>query len=180
MNIVLQEPWTVERFLAWEDAQEGKHEFDGVRIVPMTGGSRRHQRIVMNLLMALEERLDLNAFDVVQEMRISFDGKVRYPDVSVCSGRIQDETRTLHDAIAVFEVLSDETAAVDKTEKRSDYASLPGVKYYVMVEQNRIAATVLEFFEGHWKETELTSRSISLPEIRVELPIAAIYRGLQV
>jgi hypothetical protein len=53
MNIVLREPWSVERFLAWEDMQEGKHEFDGSRIIEMTGGSRTHQRIILNLTRML-------------------------------------------------------------------------------------------------------------------------------
>jgi Uma2 family endonuclease len=50
MNIALREKWTIERFLAWEDQQEGRHEFDGVRITEATGGSRDHQRIVGNLV----------------------------------------------------------------------------------------------------------------------------------
>ena len=52
MSTALCEPWTVERFLAWEDRQEGRHEFDGADIVLMTGGSRAHQRIIYNLRRA--------------------------------------------------------------------------------------------------------------------------------
>jgi hypothetical protein len=70
MSTQLSEPWTVERFLAWEDEQEGRHEFDGTRVIPMTGGSRRHQRLVSRLLRLLEDSLDLERFDVVQEMRL--------------------------------------------------------------------------------------------------------------
>lgn len=55
MNVALRDPWTVERFLAWEDKQEGRHEFDGVRVITMTGGCRAHQRIVFNLLRLLED-----------------------------------------------------------------------------------------------------------------------------
>ena len=39
MDTVLDRPWTMERFLAWEDRQEGRHEFDGQQVIPMTGGS---------------------------------------------------------------------------------------------------------------------------------------------
>jgi Uma2 family endonuclease len=58
MNITLREPWTIDRFLAWEDKQEGRHEFDGSRIVEMTGGSRAHRRIISNLIRLLEDALD--------------------------------------------------------------------------------------------------------------------------
>ncbi len=49
MDTVLDRPWTTETFLAWEDQQEGKYEFDGQHIIPMTGGSLAHQDIVFNL-----------------------------------------------------------------------------------------------------------------------------------
>jgi len=52
MDTVLDRPWTTETFLAWEDRQEGKHEFDGRDLIPMTGGSIAHQRIVGNLWAA--------------------------------------------------------------------------------------------------------------------------------
>ena len=44
MSTPLRESWTVERFLAWEDKQEGRHEFDVATMIPMTGGSRNHQK----------------------------------------------------------------------------------------------------------------------------------------
>ncbi|MEA2745441.1 MAG: hypothetical protein QOG25_3812 [Acetobacteraceae bacterium] len=39
MDAVLDRPWTPETFLAWEDRQEGRYEFDGRRVIPMTSGS---------------------------------------------------------------------------------------------------------------------------------------------
>ena len=53
MNVALREPWTVERFLSREDAQEARDEFDGTRIIEMTGGSRAHHRIIFNLMRLL-------------------------------------------------------------------------------------------------------------------------------
>jgi len=38
MSAVLQ-PMTVDEFLAWEQRQEGRYEFDGFRPVAMTGGT---------------------------------------------------------------------------------------------------------------------------------------------
>jgi Uma2 family endonuclease len=179
MNIVLQEPWTVERFLAWEDKQEGKHEFDGVRIIPMTGGARAHQRMVVNLINALDERMERSAFDAVQEMRVSTGGQVRYPDVSACRGLIPDRTRTIDDAIVVFEILSEETAATDKNEKRNDYARLPSIRHYVLLEQTHKAASALDFIGGQWQEADIIGDSIALPGIDIALPLDAIYRDRQ-
>jgi len=79
----------------------------------MNGGSRAHQPIVGNLLRLLEDRLDEDRFDVIQEMRIDVGGKIRYPDISVVDAPIQGNDKTLHDAVVLFEVLSEETADTD-------------------------------------------------------------------
>ena len=183
MNIALREPWTVDRFLAWEDKQEGRHEFDGSWIVEMIGGSRAHQRIVFNLIRLLEDALDSDRFDAIPQMRLEVAGKVRYPDVAVVAGRIPDDVRTLRDAVVLFEVLSDDTAATDRLEKRAEYARLPGIRRYVLLEQDRMAATMLRLGEQGWVETEVTQGdagaggTLELPEIGVALPLDAIYRG---
>jgi len=150
MAIVLREPWTVERFLSWEDGQEGRHEFDGTRIVEMTGGSRAHQRIVHYLVRPPEDRLDPARFDAVAEMRI------------------------------VVEVLSADTAGTDRGEKRLDYARLPGLCRYILVEQDRAAVTILERTSDGWAESEIAGAAgaIALPEIGVELTLAEVYRGV--
>ncbi len=179
VNIVLREPWSVGRFLSWEDGQQGKHEFDGTRIVEMTGGSRAHQRIIFNIMRLLSERLDPAEFDAVQEMRVAVGGKVRYPDVAVCAGRIPDGVRTLRDAVVTFEILSDDTANTDREEKRIEYARLPGMRRYVLLEQCSMAATVLELVAGEWNETHVITGNIAFPEIGIELPLDEFYRGVR-
>jgi Uma2 family endonuclease len=179
MSTVLQQPWTVERFLAWEDRQEGRHEFDGTRIIAMTGGSRDHQRIVHNLLRLLEDRLDPEQFDAVAEMRLDVGGKVRYPDVLVSRGRIPGPARTLRDAVVAFEVLSADTATTDRETKRAEYAGVPGMRRYVLIEQLRRAATVLERSGDGWLETPVLAGLIPLPELGIDVPLADVYRGVR-
>jgi Uma2 family endonuclease len=178
MTVVLHEPWTVERFLLWEDAQEGRHEFDGTQVIALTGGSRNHQRIVGNLLRFLEDQLDPRRFDAMQEMRVNTGGQIRYPDLSVVAGRVPGTVKTLHDAVVLFEVLSDETAETDQGEKRADYARLPSLRRYVLLEQARMAATVLVRVGEKWMETQ-AGAILDLPELGVALPLASAYRGVQ-
>lgn len=178
MNVALQEPWTIDCFLAWEDKQEGRHEFDGVRILEVTGGSRAHQRIVSNLVRLLEDALDPARFDAVPEMRLEVGGRVRYPDVSVVAGRVPDSVRTLRDAVVLFEVASEDSAVVDRGDKRVEYAGLPGIRRYIILEQRRATATMLaQTIEG-WAETEATTE-LNLPELGVVLTLAAVYRGVR-
>lgn len=130
MDTGLDLPWTTETFLAWEDRQEGKYEFDGKDIVPRTGGSLAHQRLVRNVCGALERLLGDRPFAVAQEMRLRIGTRVRYPDVIVCAGPLDQTTRTLTGGIALFEVLSPDTETTDRVIKRQDYADVPSLRTY--------------------------------------------------
>ena len=68
---------TTQGFLAWEDRQEGKFEFN-----------------------LLAER----PFRVAHQMRLRIDSRVGYADVVVCAGPLDQSTRTVTDAIAIVEV----------------------------------------------------------------------------
>jgi len=83
MDTVLDRAWTTESFLAWEDKQEGKHEFDGRKVVPITGGSLAHQDIVFNLRTALARLLTGQPVRAAHEMRIRIGERIRYPDVVI-------------------------------------------------------------------------------------------------
>src|SRR5690348_16451085 len=106
MDTVLDRPWTTETFLAWEDRQEFKYEFDGRHVIAMTGGSIAHQDIVFNLRAVLARLLADQPFRVAHEMRLRAGTSIRYPDVVICAGPLDQTTRTLTDALAIFEVLS--------------------------------------------------------------------------
>ncbi|WP_428484423.1 Uma2 family endonuclease [Rhodopila sp.] len=144
MDAILAEAWTTDRFLAWEDKQEGKHGFDGRNVVPMTGGTVAHQRIVFNLCVVLAGVLGDRPLTALPEMRIRAGAGVRYPDVAVCATPLAQTTRTLIDAVALFEVLSDDTATTDRVVKPLNYAALPALRCYVLLEQTAVAATLFQ------------------------------------
>lgn len=178
MDTLLRAPWTVDEFLAWEDRQEGKHEFDGFDVIEMTGGSVAHQRIVFNLVFLLYRHLP-PVWGAVQEMRIRIGNRVRYPDVSVFPAPVAPATKTLSGCAAVFEVLSDDTAATDRSAKLAEYAEIPGIRCYVLLEQHRIGLTVHRRHDGGWSTETLAGGTLALPEIGVAVPVGEIYAGLQ-
>jgi Uma2 family endonuclease len=179
MDTILDRTWSAESFLAWEDQREGKHEFDGRQVIPMTGGSVAHQDIVFNLRVLLARLLAGSALRAVQEMRLRIGQKIRYPDVVVCHRAIDQVQRTLHDAVVIFEVLSDDTTATDRVEKLADYANVPSSQYYIMLEQSSRAAVVCKRSTGEaWTTTAVTEGAILLGELNLVLPLDGIYQGL--
>ena len=57
MNHALRKTLTTAEFLEWEDKQELRYEFDGARVVAMTGGTIAHAIIQRNLTLAIGARL---------------------------------------------------------------------------------------------------------------------------
>ena len=50
--------------------------------------------------------------------------------------------------MAIFEVLSDDTATTDRVEKLLEYATLPSLRCYVLLEQTAVAATLFHRESG--------------------------------
>jgi hypothetical protein len=53
MNLTVRKPMTLAEFLAWEERQAQRYEFDGSEPVAMAGGSLAHAAIQRNLALAL-------------------------------------------------------------------------------------------------------------------------------
>jgi Uma2 family endonuclease len=179
MDTVMDRPWTAETFLAWEDRQEGKHEFDGQNVIPMTGGSVAHQEIVFNLRVLLGRLLADLPFRALHEMRLQIGSRIRYPDVVVVAEPLEQTIRTLTDTAAIFEVLSDDTATTDRVEKLIDYAAVASLRAYVLLEQTAVAATLFQREPGGtWSASAHMAGALVVPGIDITLPLAEIYRGL--
>ena len=58
MNVALHKPMTLAQFLAWEERQELRYEFDGFEPVAMTGGTDAHEAIGNRLRALLLNRLE--------------------------------------------------------------------------------------------------------------------------
>jgi Uma2 family endonuclease len=98
---------------------------------------------------------------------------------ATASAAIPQTQRTLTDAVAVFEVLSDDTAATDRVEKLRDYAAIPSVQYYVMLEQASRGAVVCQRAAGStWTTRPVTEGGITLPDLGLTLPLDDIYQDL--
>ena len=57
MSSAIDQRMTLEQFVAWEEPQELRHEFDGWQPVAMTGGTDLHEAIGGTLRALLQDRL---------------------------------------------------------------------------------------------------------------------------
>jgi Uma2 family endonuclease len=181
MNIALRKPMTLEQFLAWEDRQELRYEFDGVRPVAMTGGTAAHSAIQRNLIIALGTRLRGQPCQPFgSDLKIQVAGRIRYPDAFVVCTPVDPRAKVVTDPVVVFEVLSDSTASDDLVVKNAEYRATPSVRRYAVLHQDAAAAIVFSHRAGEWV-TELVAGDnavVTLPEIGIDLPLAEIYAGI--
>lgn len=77
---------TLAAFLAWEERQERKYEFDGFAPVAMTGGTQGHNGIALTLTRMLRARLrGKPCRPYGSNRKVEVTGSVRYLDaVVVC------------------------------------------------------------------------------------------------
>jgi Uma2 family endonuclease len=180
MSVARQIQMTVEEFLAWENRQELRYEFDGYAPVAMTGGTLEQGLIQTNLLAALLNRLRGGPCRAVgSHVKVSVAGSIRYPDAYVYCSEHPRGTLVVPDPVVVFEIISPSTATTDRIDKNREYRDTPSIQRYVMLEQNRQAATVFDRASGDWIGHLMEGDAVlSMPEIGIDLPLPELYDGV--
>ncbi|WP_428483748.1 Uma2 family endonuclease [Rhodopila sp.] len=180
MSIALRQPMSLEVFLAWEEQQELRWEFDGFEPVAMTGGTAQHSVIQRNLYIALGTRLRGKRCQVyTADLKIAVAGSIRYPDAFVVCSPVPGRTLVVTEPVVVFEVLSPSTASTDFGIKNEEYRDTPSIQRYVMLAQDRQRATVFERAANDWIGHIVSGEAIlRMPEIEITLPLAEFYDGV--
>jgi Uma2 family endonuclease len=180
MSLPLQKPLTLAEFLDWEARQEFKYEFDGVRPVAMTGVSRAHAMIQVNLIATLRDHLRGTPCRVFgSDLKIEVAGRIRYPDAFVACTEGPDKSTVVPDPVIVFEILSEGTSRIDRIVKNEEYRATPSIRRYVILEQDAVAATVFSREGADWTGHVLSGDVLlSLPEIGIELRLPELYADL--
>jgi len=181
MNFALHKPMSLAEFLEWEERQPLRYEFDGVAPEAMTGGTAGHADIQANLAAALRTRLRGKPCRFYgSDLKIQVAGDhIRYPDGIVVCTPVERTATIVHDPVVIFEVLSPSTASTDRIVKAREYQAKDSVQRYVMLEQDRVGATVYTRAGDRWTFDILPEGAVlAMPEIGVEVPLAELYEGL--
>jgi Uma2 family endonuclease len=166
-------------FLAWEDAQPLRHERVGPTVWAMTGGTLAHNAIALNVAFALKQRLAGTPCRVfAADVRVVTPrADVMYPDVLVACGERPDTDREVSDPVVIVEVPSPSTAERDDSFKRWAYGTIPSLKHYVLIAQNRAEAEVSTADGEAWRSVVLRdpSMSLRLDALGFEIPLAEVF-----
>lgn len=181
MNIALRRPLTLAEFLAWEERQELRYEFDGFAPKAMTDGTRAHSAIQSNLLAALIVRLRGKPCQAHgSHLKIEVAGRIRYPDAFVVCSPGSNASQVVSDPVVVFEILSPSTEHEDLVVKNAEYRATPSIRRYVVLEQGRIGGLAFVRKDDDWITEILDGKDavLNLPEIGISIPMAELYADL--
>jgi Uma2 family endonuclease len=170
-------------FLAWMQANEGRYELAGGRVVMMPGVSKVHGRIVTRLVVALSGMLDPLQWDVVAEFGLDTGpDTLRYPDIVVERAAGGNEDYTTSSPVLLAEVLSPSTAEIDLGDKAAEYLQIPSLLAYLVFSQDEPKTWVWARAKGEFTSgPEILTGSeavVRVPVLELAIPLAGIYAGV--
>ena len=113
-------------------------------------------------------------------MKIIVDGRARYPDAFVVCQPVPSTATVADNPVVVFEVVCESTNSTDLIDKNREYRATPSIRRYVILQQTRVAAVVFARRGQDWLSEIVAGPDavLQLPEIDIELPMAAIYANV--
>ena len=179
MNVAVRRVMTIDEFLAWEEKQELRYEFDGHRAHAMAGGTRDHAAIQANLITALRNRLRGQPCQAYgSELKMRLGKSVRYHDAMIVCTPGRGRATSVDDPIVVFEIVSESSGAIDHVTKNFEYRNTPSIQRYVIIEQTVIGAEVFARAEDWTGRVHGRGSVLPIPEAGIELPLDELYEGL--
>ena len=141
-SAAVQSRLTPEEYLALERKATIKSEYVNGQMYAMSGASRAHNLICLNIGGELRTQLKERACEVYtndMRVRVTAAGLYTYPDVLVVceEPRFEDDSfDILLNPTVLFEVLSPSTEAYDRGAKFGYYRQLDSMQEYTLVSQD--------------------------------------------
>lgn len=176
--------YTLDDYFTLQRGVEIKLEFFDGEIYAMAGGSANHNRISRNVLNRFTRTLHGSRCEPFgSDMRVATpSGLYTYPDASiVCGERTDGRAETLSNPVVIVEVLSDSTRDYDRGEKFELYRSIAALRHVLLIEQSSMHVEHRYLGDdGMWSREERmeAQESVHLAAVGVEIPVDAIYEGV--
>lgn len=173
---------TEEEYLSGEELTEEPHEYLDGRVHAMAVPTDTHGVIAQNIGSALHFFLRgkrCSAWMGNMRVRIAMLNRtIHYiPDVLVACDDPPRDRRFREQPLAIFEVISESTEAIDQREKLFAYTTLPTLRHYFIVQQERMEIAHVRRTETGWEEFAYSDPEhvIEIPEIEFRMNVTEVY-----
>ncbi len=176
--------YTIEEYLAQEETAKYKSEYIDGEIVPITGGTTNHNRIIIDFCTYLNFALrkqDAEIFAGDVRLWIPSNRQFTYPDIMVIKSKPTYEgkgTSTITNPTLIVEVLSQSTKNYDRGDKFLAYRSLTYLQEYILIDQYSLyVEQFAKTSEGKWLLTEYKGKDavLELTVIDFQIPLKELY-----
>lgn len=175
---------TPEEYLALERRAEYRSEYLDGEVFAMTGASRRHNLITVNVAREISQQLrgrPCEAYATDMRVRIPATHDYTYPDVAIVCGEPQFEDEyldTLLNSTVLIEVLSPSTEACDRGRKFALYRTIASLTEYLLIAQDeyRIEQYTKQA-DGRWllSEYRTPEEGVEVASIQCRLSLKEVY-----
>jgi Uma2 family endonuclease len=177
---------TPEEYLAIERQNEYKSEYIDGEMLAMTGASRRHNIIAVNITASLHRQLTGRPCEIyANDMRVRIKSRreyaYTYPDVVIVCGEPQfedDHLDTLLNPTVIIEVLSESTERYDRGKKFGLYRTIESLAEYVLVAQDEFRIEqYMKQPDGRWVLSDYHSRDdvVEITSVQCALSLREVY-----
>jgi len=181
--VVAKATYSPEEYLTLERGASYKSEYHDGQIFAMTGASREHNLIAVNIAGELRAQLKNRPCEsYIADMRVkAADARsYHYPDVVVVCGtpRFEDAlVDSLLNPTVLIEVLSPSTEAYDRGGKFVHYRKIESLREYLVVSQDQPRIERYARQEGGWILTEAEGLEgiVTLDAIGCTLALREVY-----
>ena len=179
---------SIDEFLEWESQQPFRNELINNRVIEMTGASRSHNRINLNLAFSLEDKLHSKGCEVYAieiGVLVNPDGTYTYPDVIVVCGeqrvRADAPQASLENPTLLFEILSPSTETRDRNQKLEQYLQISSLVGCFLVAQDKplIEAHTRSGDDWQYREYSGMDANLLVPALDCEIPLSEVYQRVR-
>ncbi len=180
--------YSLEEYFELDRNSEERWEFWDGEIFNMSGVSRNHGLVEMNISIFLGARLMAKGCQLLPaniRIKVPSMPPYRYGDLSALCGQPKFEKIGGVDALTnpslIIEVLSDSTEAYDRGDKFTHYKSIPAFSEYLLVAQHRPhISQFIKQNDGSWIYREFNSLTdkVKLETLGCELSLSEIYQSI--
>jgi len=182
-SVINQTHYTAEEYLALERSATYKSEFHDGHIYAVTGASRKHNLVTVNIAGELHSQLKKRPCEAyINDMCVNAAEarSYHYPDIAVVCGTPQFEDAhvdTLLNPTVLIEVLSPSTEAYDRGGKFAHYRKIPTLREYLLVSQDQPTIERYQRQGDVWilTEAEGLEASVPLESIGCILSLSEVY-----
>ncbi|NEO87520.1 MAG: Uma2 family endonuclease [Spirulina sp. SIO3F2] len=181
--IVVPHTLTPAEYLEQESNSQYRHEYRYGLAYAMAGGTDNHDRIIFNVLKAIDNRLgDTDCRFYSGNVKVNYkDDFYYYPDAFVtCDPRDRQDRYIKRHPKLIVEVLSKSTRNFDRGDKYEDYKKFATLEEYVLVEQDQQRVECRRRRADNTWETVIygTGEQVKFQSIDLDVAIEELYQGL--